>query len=37
VSVLLQEADRDARIQHARERADATTRPLIANERLFRP
>jgi len=36
VSVLLQEPDRDARIARARERADATTRPLIANERLFR-
>ena len=36
VSVLLQEPDRDARIARARERADATTRPLIVNERLFR-
>jgi arylsulfatase A-like enzyme/Tfp pilus assembly protein PilF len=36
VSVLLNEPDRAARIQKARERADATTRELIANERLFR-
>ena len=37
VSVLLREPDSPARIARARERADATTRPLIANERLFRP
>jgi arylsulfatase A-like enzyme/tetratricopeptide (TPR) repeat protein len=37
VSVLLQEPDKDARIARARQRADETTRPLIANERLFRP
>ena len=37
VSVLLQEPDRAAWIERARQRADATTRPLIANERLFRP
>jgi len=36
VSVLLGEPDRDARIRRAREGADATTRPLIENERLFR-
>ena len=35
VSVLLNEPDRAARIDLARRRADATTRPLIANERLF--
>jgi len=35
VSVLLGEADRAARIAAARAAADATTRPLIANERLF--
>lgn len=35
VSVLLQEPDRNARIEIARERADATTRKLIATERLF--
>jgi tetratricopeptide (TPR) repeat protein len=35
VSVLLREPDQAARIARARERADATTRPLIANERLF--
>ena len=35
VSVLLNEADRAARIALARRRADATTRPLIASERLF--
>lgn len=35
VSVLLNEPDRDARIAAARRGADATTRPLIANERLF--
>ncbi|MDQ3171334.1 MAG: sulfatase-like hydrolase/transferase [Acidobacteriota bacterium] len=36
VSVLLNEPDRAARIALARQRADATTRPLIANERFFR-
>jgi choline-sulfatase len=36
VSVLLGEPDRQARIERARQRADATTRTLIANERLFR-
>ena len=36
VSVLLNEPDAPRRIQLARERADATTRPLIENERLFR-
>ena len=36
VSVLLGEPDRARRIQLARERADATTRPLIERERLFR-
>ena len=35
VSVLLNEPDRDARIEIARERADETTRKLIAAERLF--
>lgn len=35
VSVLLQEPDRAARIEIARQRADATTRKLIAAERLF--
>jgi arylsulfatase A-like enzyme/Tfp pilus assembly protein PilF len=35
VSVLLQEPDRAARIEIAREQADSTTRKLIAAERLF--
>lgn len=35
VSVLLHEPDQAARIERAREGADATTRPLIARERLF--
>ena len=35
VSVLLNESDRAARIALARERADATTKPLIERERLF--
>jgi hypothetical protein len=35
VSVLLGEPDRAARIEAARRGADATTRPLIARERLF--
>lgn len=35
VSVLLAEPDRAERIEHARRRADATTRELIARERLF--
>jgi tetratricopeptide (TPR) repeat protein len=35
-SVLLREPDRAARIALARQRADATTRPLIERERLFR-
>jgi len=34
-SVLLNEPDRARRIQLAREKADATTRPLIESERLF--
>jgi tetratricopeptide (TPR) repeat protein len=37
VSVLLREPDSAEWIERARQRADATTRPLIANERLFRP
>ncbi|HEY0592175.1 MAG TPA: tetratricopeptide repeat protein, partial [Thermoanaerobaculia bacterium] len=37
VSVLLGEPDRQARIEAARRRADATTRELIARERLFAP
>jgi tetratricopeptide (TPR) repeat protein len=36
VSVLLNEPDRAARIDLARRKADATTRPLIERERLFR-
>ena len=36
VSVLLNEPDAAARIALARQRADETTRPLIASERLFR-
>jgi hypothetical protein len=36
VSVLLGEPDRAARIEAARRGADATTRALIARERLFR-
>jgi tetratricopeptide (TPR) repeat protein len=36
VSVLLREPDQAARIEAARRRADATTRELIARERLFR-
>ncbi len=36
VSVLLKEDDRERRIQLARNFADATTKPLIANEQLFR-
>ena len=35
VSVLLNEPDRAARIAKAKERADETTRALIANEKLF--
>jgi choline-sulfatase len=35
VSVLLREPDRGERIEAARRRADATTRPLIERERLF--
>jgi tetratricopeptide (TPR) repeat protein len=35
VSVLLRETDQAARIELARKRADATTRELIARERLF--
>jgi len=35
VSVLLNEPDREARIQRARQRSDATTRALIEKERLF--
>jgi hypothetical protein len=37
VSVLLNEPDSSARIAKARQHADATTRPLIAQERLFQP
>jgi tetratricopeptide (TPR) repeat protein len=36
VSVLLNEPDRAARIAAARQKADATTRPLIEKEKLFR-
>jgi len=36
VSVLLNEPDRAARIEAARRGADATTRALVANERLFK-
>jgi tetratricopeptide (TPR) repeat protein len=36
VSVLLHEPDQAERIRVARQHADATTTPLIANERLFR-
>ena len=36
VSVLLHELDQSARIDSARQHADATTRELIARERLFR-
>lgn len=36
VSVLLNEPDRQARIHRARQHADATTRPLIEREKLFR-
>lgn len=36
VSALLNEPEKAARIDLARRRADATTRPLIANERLFK-
>jgi arylsulfatase A-like enzyme/Tfp pilus assembly protein PilF len=36
LSVLLQEPDQAARIRKARQQADATTRELIAKERLFR-
>ncbi|HEX5474069.1 MAG TPA: sulfatase-like hydrolase/transferase [Vicinamibacterales bacterium] len=36
VSVLLHEPDAPARIALAKEKADATTRPLIASEKLFR-
>ena len=35
VSVLLHEPDQAARIDLARKKADATTRPLIAREKLF--
>jgi choline-sulfatase len=35
VSVLLNEPDTAAKIERARQHADAATRPLIANERLF--
>jgi tetratricopeptide (TPR) repeat protein len=37
VSVLLKEPDAPARIARARQRADASTRELITNERLFAP
>jgi len=36
VSVLLHEPDASAHIENARQHADATTRELIARERLFR-
>ena len=36
VSVLLRESDSGARIEKARQHADATTRGLIERERLFR-
>jgi len=36
VSVLLNEPERAARIERARQHADATTRGLIARERLFK-
>jgi arylsulfatase A-like enzyme/Tfp pilus assembly protein PilF len=36
VAVLLRESDAPARIANARQHADATTRPLIERERLFR-
>ena len=36
VSVLLDEADKDARIELARRKADSITRPLIERERLFK-
>jgi arylsulfatase A-like enzyme/Tfp pilus assembly protein PilF len=36
VSVLLNEPDRAARIEQARRKADATTKPLIESEKLFR-
>ena len=36
VSVLLNEGDKDARIELARRKADAITRPLIERERLFK-
>jgi hypothetical protein len=36
VSVLLGEPDRGERVRRAREGADATTRPLIEREALFR-
>ena len=35
VSVLLHEPDQEARIEAARRRADATTRPLVDSEKLF--
>jgi hypothetical protein len=35
VSVLLGEPDQAARIERARQKADSTTRELIARERLF--
>jgi hypothetical protein len=35
VSVLLREPDAAARIEEAKKHADATTRVLIENERLF--
>ena len=36
VSVLLNEADRAERVARARQRADTTTAPLVARERLFK-
>ena len=36
VSVLLDEPDKAQRIELAKKRADAVTRPLIERERLFR-
>jgi Tfp pilus assembly protein PilF len=35
ISVLLKEPDSASRIALARQKADATTRPLVARERLF--
>jgi hypothetical protein len=37
VSVLLREPDQSSRIELARRKADASTRELVARERLFQP